>query len=189
VEQQLTATSMGKKPQPAILLLHASSSPRYISFNRQMHLHPCHLYHYNYTTWNATRKTISHIVKSTPTSTTLPAARGHLQCRKWRRKFRTYLSKHFPFPNANPPPNIYHLSTYKYNMYFIHFLWNVYRAFFIRLRIMTSNKCTSVCLLYTQALLHVSARRWLDSEQAGNNYNNHKGQTCHQLLYNHFTTF
>jgi hypothetical protein len=28
------------------------------------------------------------------------------------------------------------------------FLWNVYRAFFLRFRIMISNKCTSVCLLY-----------------------------------------
>ena len=101
----------GKKPQPAMLLLHASSSPRYIAFNRlaQQSTVRCIYIRATSTTTTTRRgmlreKTISHIVKSTPTSTTLPAARGHLQCRKWRRKFRTYLSKYFPFPYVNPPP-------------------------------------------------------------------------------------
>jgi hypothetical protein len=68
------------------------------------------------------------------------------------------------------------------------FLWNVYRAFFIRLRITTFNKCTSVCLLYIQTLLHVSAplghlqgvihsRTWYNSKTTCGQYKTVFGQS------------
>ena len=71
------------------------------------------------------------------------------------KEYNTLKSNIYKTPVPTAHRRLHGLHFYKH--YSVFFLWNVYRAFFIRLRITTSNKCTSVCLLYIQTLLHVSA--------------------------------